>query len=46
MVVLLTLPSSEKEDYTEEHRIPYGTDAVVPTGPAKGFVTGEAITRP
>ncbi|WP_405677716.1 Uma2 family endonuclease [Streptomyces sp. NBC_01511] len=44
-VSLLTVPDSKKATYTEEHRVPYGTDAVIPDGPAKGFTIGEAITR-
>ncbi|MFP3991940.1 Uma2 family endonuclease [Streptomyces sp. E11-3] len=44
-VVLLTSPNPKKAIYTDEHRVPYGTDAVLPEGPAKGFVIGEDITR-
>lgn len=44
-VVVLTAPNPEKATYTDEHRVPYGTDAIIPDGPAKGFVIGEAITR-
>ncbi|MEV2251141.1 Uma2 family endonuclease [Streptomyces sp. NPDC050147] len=44
-VVLLTSPNPKKATYTDEHRVPYGTDAVLPEGPAKGFVIGEDITR-
>nr|WTB05938.1 hypothetical protein OG546_17940 [Streptomyces antimycoticus] len=29
-----------------EGRVPYGTDAVIPDGPAKGFVIGEAVVGP
>lgn len=43
-VVLLTSPDPDKALYTDEHRVPYGTDAVVPEGPAKGFVIGRAVT--
>ncbi|WP_405881917.1 MULTISPECIES: Uma2 family endonuclease [unclassified Streptomyces] len=44
-VVVLASPDPKKAVYTDEHRVPYGTDAVIPDGPAKGFVIGEAITR-
>ncbi|MEU8959706.1 Uma2 family endonuclease [Streptomyces sp. NPDC048518] len=44
-VLVLTAPNPKKESYEDEHRVPYGTDAVVPSGPAKGFAIGEAITR-
>ncbi|WP_407698023.1 Uma2 family endonuclease [Streptomyces apocyni] len=44
-VVLLTSPNPQKAIYTDEHRVPYGTDAVLPEGPAKGFVIGADITR-
>lgn len=37
---------AEHARYEDEHRVPYGTEAVVPEGPAKGFVIGEAITGP
>ncbi|MBV7697104.1 Uma2 family endonuclease [Streptomyces sp. TRM70350] len=42
-VVVLTSPDPKKAKYTDEHRVPYGTDAVVPEGPAKGFAIGKAI---
>ncbi|WP_413807558.1 Uma2 family endonuclease [Streptomyces sp. OE57] len=45
-VVILTAPDPDKAVYADEHRVPYGTDAVIPDGPAKGFVIGEAIVRP
>ncbi|MEE4595382.1 Uma2 family endonuclease [Streptomyces sp. DSM 41524] len=45
-VVVLTDPNPKKADYADEHRVPYGTDAVIPDGPAKGFVIGEAIVKP
>ncbi|MFJ1995023.1 Uma2 family endonuclease [Streptomyces asiaticus] len=45
-VVILTAPDPDKAVYTDEHRVPYGTDAVIPDGPAKGFVIGEAIVGP
>ncbi|ATL28351.1 Uma2 family endonuclease [Streptomyces formicae] len=44
-VLVLTLPNDKKATYEEEHRVPYGTEAVVPSGPAKGFTIGEEITR-
>lgn len=43
-VSILTAPVPEHARYEDEHRVPYGTEAVVPEGPAKGFVIGEAIT--
>ena len=45
-VVVPAGPDAEKATYTDEHRVPYGTDAIIPDGPAKGFVIGESITRP
>lgn len=45
-VSILTAPLPERARYEDEHRVPYGTDAVVPEGPAKGFVIGEDITGP
>ncbi|GGW29996.1 hypothetical protein GCM10010503_01820 [Streptomyces lucensis JCM 4490] len=42
-VVVLTSPDAKKARYTDEHRVPYGTDAVIPEGPAKGFAVGKAI---
>ncbi|MCA6096230.1 Uma2 family endonuclease [Streptomyces sp. SCA3-4] len=45
-VVLLTEPDPDRAAYAGEQRVPYGTDAVIPGGPAKGFVIGEAITKP
>ncbi|CAM5587543.1 hypothetical protein GCM10010329_47600 [Streptomyces spiroverticillatus] len=43
-VVLLTSPRPGEAAYTDEHRVPYGKDAVIPSGPAEGFVVGEDIT--
>ncbi|RLU94690.1 hypothetical protein CTZ27_18435 [Streptomyces griseocarneus] len=43
-VVLLTEPDPDRAAYAGEQRVPYGTDAVVPAGPAKGFVIGESVT--
>ncbi|MEU6381045.1 Uma2 family endonuclease [Streptomyces sp. NPDC046909] len=45
-VSILTAPLPERARYEDEHRVPYGTDALVPEGPAKGFVIGEDITGP
>lgn len=45
-VSVLTAPLPERARYEDEHRVPYGTDAVIPEGPAKGFVIGEGITGP
>ncbi|MFD5390833.1 Uma2 family endonuclease [Streptomyces sp. NPDC056669] len=45
-VVILTAPDPDKAVYADEHRVPYGTDAVIPDGPAKGFVIGDAIVSP
>ncbi|AJT64211.1 Uma2 family endonuclease [Streptomyces chattanoogensis] len=45
-VTVLTAPSPAEATYAAEHRVPYGTDAVIPEGPAKGFVISEAITGP
>ncbi|MGW1027262.1 hypothetical protein ACWD4J_26820 [Streptomyces sp. NPDC002577] len=29
----------------DEHRVPWGADAITPSGPAEGFAIGEAITK-
>lgn len=44
-VHVLSLPDPKKAAYEEAHRVPYGTEAVIPSGPAKGFTIGEDITR-
>ncbi|MEV7196819.1 Uma2 family endonuclease [Streptomyces sp. NPDC093510] len=44
-VLVLSLPDAKKAAYEDEHRVPYGAEAVVPSGPAKGLVIGEEITR-
>ncbi|MEU4795120.1 Uma2 family endonuclease [Streptomyces sp. NPDC023327] len=44
-VLVLSSPNPKKASYEDEHRVPYGTDAIIPSGPAKGFVIGEDITR-
>ncbi|MFE7837933.1 Uma2 family endonuclease [Streptomyces sp. NPDC057474] len=43
-VTLFTGPRPDKADWDDIHRVPYGTEVVIPEGPAKGFVIGEAIT--
>lgn len=45
-VTVLTEPQPDKADWLGVVRAPYGTDAHIPTGPAKGFLIGEAITGP
>lgn len=45
-VTLFTGPRQEAADWGDIHRAPYGTEVVIPKGPAKGFVIGEAITGP
>ncbi|MFE1315934.1 Uma2 family endonuclease [Streptomyces sp. NPDC058755] len=45
-VSILTAPVPEHARYEDEHRVPYGTDAIIPEGPAKGFVIEESITGP
>lgn len=44
-VLVLTAANPEKATYEDQHRVPYGTDVVIPVGPATGFAIGEAITR-
>ncbi|MEE1763857.1 Uma2 family endonuclease [Streptomyces sp. SP17KL33] len=43
-VTLFTQPRPDVADWEDIHRVPYGTEVVIPEGPAKGFVIGEAIT--
>ncbi|MFD8756317.1 Uma2 family endonuclease [Kitasatospora sp. NPDC059577] len=43
-VTVLTRPDSERRDYASSTRVPYGKEAVIPEGPAKGFVIGPEIT--
>ncbi len=43
-VTVLSGPEQVKCAYARSSRTPYGEDAVVPEGPAKGFVIGPAIT--
>ncbi|MDD9376859.1 Uma2 family endonuclease [Streptomyces sp. ZAF1911] len=45
-VSLLTGPVPAEARYASEVRMPYGTEVVVPEGPAKGFAIGEEITGP
>ena len=45
-VTLLTEPQPDEADWLGVVRAPYGTEVVIPKGPAKGFVIGEAITGP
>lgn len=45
-VTVLTEPRPEKADWVGEHRVPYGTEVIIPEGPAKGFTITEAITGP
>ncbi|MEU1161859.1 Uma2 family endonuclease [Streptomyces sp. NPDC005921] len=45
-VTVLTEPEPERADWVGVHRVPYGTEVTISDGPAKGFVIGEAITKP
>lgn len=45
-VSVLTGPVHAEARYASEVRVPYGTEVVVPEGPAKGFAIGEEITGP
>ncbi|MFE7837937.1 Uma2 family endonuclease [Streptomyces sp. NPDC057474] len=45
-VTLFTRPRPDKADWEDVHRVPYGTEVVIPEGPAKGFVIGETVTGP
>ncbi|MGW2642750.1 Uma2 family endonuclease [Streptomyces sp. NPDC001348] len=45
-VTLLSEPQPDKADWLGVVRVPYGKEVVIPKGPAKGFVIGEAITGP
>ncbi|MGW7248168.1 Uma2 family endonuclease [Streptomyces decoyicus] len=45
-VTVLASPLPDKAVYAESHRVPYGTEVIIPDGPAKGFTIGEAITGP
>ncbi|OAH14118.1 Uma2 family endonuclease [Streptomyces jeddahensis] len=44
-VLVLTTPNPAKAKYEDEHRVPYGADAIIPSGPAEGFAIGEVITK-
>ncbi|MFD4866189.1 Uma2 family endonuclease [Streptomyces sp. NPDC058412] len=43
-VSVLTGPVPGEARYASEVRMPYGTEVIIPDGPAKGFVIGEGIT--
>ncbi|MEU6234571.1 Uma2 family endonuclease [Kitasatospora sp. NPDC047058] len=43
-VTVLTNPDTERRSYARSERTPYGEEAVIPEGPAKGFVIGPEIT--
>ncbi len=43
-VTILTEPDRDRRAYASSTRIPYGKEAVIPEGPAKGFVIGPEIT--
>ncbi|MBV6701962.1 Uma2 family endonuclease [Kitasatospora aureofaciens] len=43
-VTILTDPDTERRAYNRSARIPYGEEALIPEGPAKGFVIGPEIT--
>ncbi|MET8622462.1 Uma2 family endonuclease [Kitasatospora sp. NPDC004669] len=43
-VTILTSPDPERRAYASSIRVPYGKEAVIPEGPAKGFVIGPEIT--
>lgn len=45
-ITVLTSPNPQRADYAAMIRVPYGREATIPDGPAKGFVIGEAITGP
>ncbi len=43
-VRVLSDPAPDHARYESEVRLPYGSAATIPEGPAKGFVVGEDIT--
>ncbi|MFJ7273527.1 Uma2 family endonuclease [Kitasatospora sp. NPDC098663] len=43
-VTILTGPDPERRAYASSTRIPYGEEAVIPEGPAEGFVIGPEVT--
>ncbi|MPY63365.1 Uma2 family endonuclease [Streptomyces spongiae] len=45
-VTLFTGPRPDAADWGDIHRVPYGTEVLIPEGPAKGFTITEAITGP
>ncbi|MGW6915495.1 Uma2 family endonuclease [Kitasatospora sp. NPDC054939] len=45
-VTVLTGPDPERGAYARSARTPYGEEAIVPEGPAKGFAIGPEITGP
>jgi hypothetical protein len=45
-VSILTSPSPGEGVYAAKTCVPYGTEVVIPEGPAKGFVIDESITGP
>ncbi|MEU4118273.1 Uma2 family endonuclease [Kitasatospora sp. NPDC028055] len=44
VVTVLTSPDPGRREYASSVRVPYGKEAVIPEGPAKGFVIGPDIT--
>ncbi|WP_189878962.1 Uma2 family endonuclease [Streptomyces bluensis] len=45
-VTLFAGPRPDAADWGDIHRAPYGTEVIIPEGPAKGFAITEAITGP
>ncbi|WP_316522067.1 Uma2 family endonuclease [Kitasatospora brasiliensis] len=43
-VTVLSEPDPERREYASSTRVPYGKEAVIPEGPAEGFVIGPDIT--
>ncbi|MQS13103.1 Uma2 family endonuclease [Streptomyces kaniharaensis] len=43
-VTILTGPDAGRRAYASSTRVPYGQEAVIPEGPAKGFVIGPDVT--
>ncbi|MFE6836801.1 Uma2 family endonuclease [Streptomyces sp. NPDC057705] len=43
-VSVLTGPVGSEARYASEVRMPYGTEVIIPEGPAKGFVIDESVT--
>ncbi|MCF6522245.1 Uma2 family endonuclease [Streptomyces sp. JJ36] len=44
-VRVLTQPDPETGRYADEHRVPYGTDVLLPSGPAEDFVLESALFK-